>query len=321
MKTTIRIFQPWTACLLLICGCLSAFGQSAPNFNVTVTQTSTGGQGTDWRYFSLPVMGSPGGDEQMEVVAVCIGENPDNPAYLTASIDVTFVLSETEPNIGTNYRMVGKVFTKDHNQHLVPHPLFTPGILGTLVSTGNTALGSPGATDANFNVTLSLSFDYIAPVNNAECQLYFTFGLESVNPISPLHPLGNNSVYFTDEIAIPVCDCNSRGDQNTQRPYQDNTSSSSTGRGREHSMDTSLEIYPNPFNNNIVLDLQNLSSMIKDHEQLSVELFDLLGNKVYIEAFPSSLQHKVNLMNLSPGTYILLVKGESFQNSKKVIKY
>lgn len=80
-----------------------------------------------------------------------------------------------------------------------------------------------------------------------------------------------------------------------------------------------LAIFPNPFTNQLTVEFD-----LDKAENIQVELFDILGRRVYQEnlgkRFSGENQHFINTDNLKKGTYILKLKIGTQEINQKVIK-
>lgn len=87
--------------------------------------------------------------------------------------------------------------------------------------------------------------------------------------------------------------------------------------GVEELGDLSIDVYPNPSNGQIVLDITG------DSEGLMLEVMDMNGKRVYSEStgeFTSGLRKTVDLTNLANGMYFLKLDNGTSSSTKKIIK-
>jgi len=82
-----------------------------------------------------------------------------------------------------------------------------------------------------------------------------------------------------------------------------------------------FKVYPNPFKELIQVDFTPIVS-----EQIQVELADLAGRTIGVIAhrnMPAGLQQSLSVdahnMNLTPGVYMLIIKGKTFSTARKVV--
>lgn len=96
--------------------------------------------------------------------------------------------------------------------------------------------------------------------------------------------------------------------------YEDVTDDLSTEKFDENN---AFSIYPNPTTNRIV----NLLYESNISENATVEIFDMRGKKVKsLSLKPESFaQHKLDLSNLSSGTYLIKFSSGEYQTTKKLI--
>ena len=76
-----------------------------------------------------------------------------------------------------------------------------------------------------------------------------------------------------------------------------------------------LEVYPNPSTEEITINWTSTS------EQLTIEIFDLLGSKIYSKAINNnegSYTIQRSEMKISSGTYILKCKQGNSQSNTKI---
>jgi hypothetical protein len=102
----------------------------------------------------------------------------------------------------------------------------------------------------------------------------------------------------------PYC-CNNEWDTKCQELYW-SCSEDSDLNAEELLENNTIIIYPNPTEN-----ILNISS----RESVRIDLFDLLGNLVL-----STTENKVNMSQLSSGTYILNIEYRGEVINKKIIK-
>ncbi len=75
-----------------------------------------------------------------------------------------------------------------------------------------------------------------------------------------------------------------------------------------------LNVFPNPFNNIVSIDVKRVYN-----KQLFVEVIDLHNRVLYKKGISSS-KH-IDLSELNKGIYFLRVHGENFTQTKKIIKH
>ncbi|MDR2010714.1 MAG: T9SS type A sorting domain-containing protein [Bacteroidales bacterium] len=83
--------------------------------------------------------------------------------------------------------------------------------------------------------------------------------------------------------------------------------------------ETSISIFPNPFANEININLNNIND-----EHFIIELYDELGKQVYINKFTNESSNstlKLNLNDLKPGIYNLKITLSNDILNKRIIKY
>jgi hypothetical protein len=87
----------------------------------------------------------------------------------------------------------------------------------------------------------------------------------------------------------------------------------------EESLNPSISLYPNPFNSDIVLDIQNFSD-----DSANIILYDIIGNKVMEMNITKSQipDHKLTLElgTLSFGVYTLNFISGDFSTTARIIK-
>src|SRR5690606_38992276 len=77
-----------------------------------------------------------------------------------------------------------------------------------------------------------------------------------------------------------------------------------------------LKVYPNPFSNNIVVEIEQLGN-----EQFEAELFDLSGRNISIEIIRGATKLTLQLKeNIAPGSYLLRLSSERYVKSVKMVK-
>lgn len=78
-----------------------------------------------------------------------------------------------------------------------------------------------------------------------------------------------------------------------------------------------FHVYPNPLkkNEDLYIDL-----LIEQPNNLIMEICDIQGKNIYSKKITTPLlQHKINLKEIPPGMYVLHIKGEKVNSSKKII--
>ena len=90
-----------------------------------------------------------------------------------------------------------------------------------------------------------------------------------------------------------------------------------TTASNEDKLFENLNVYPNPTN-----DVVNISASYESIEGASVEMFDLLGKKVYSNAdlFNSNNSNSIDISNLNKGVYILKLENKEYKQTVKVVK-
>jgi hypothetical protein len=73
-----------------------------------------------------------------------------------------------------------------------------------------------------------------------------------------------------------------------------------------------IQIYPNPFENELTIQTSR-------NREYSVELATITGRTVYQSEMEGNF-HRINLIDLSTGIYLLLLKSDNFMSVRKVIK-
>ena len=97
----------------------------------------------------------------------------------------------------------------------------------------------------------------------------------------------------------------------------DNTSGSISATGINKSskdINSVVSLYPNPNNGAFTLEFKDLSS-----NSVNILIIDMLGREVYINNFILNGKKKIDLyeMNLSAGTYSLVLKGNDDSYARK----
>lgn len=80
--------------------------------------------------------------------------------------------------------------------------------------------------------------------------------------------------------------------------------------------DPEISVYPNPFKQEIKIDLSDIKS------DVNIEVTDLLGNLILKKEIPNTGIARLDLSNknLKPGVYIINLKTEEFSISKRLVK-
>ena len=112
--------------------------------------------------------------------------------------------------------------------------------------------------------------------------------------IAPGHMQSLNNNYCIDSVAINVCTSTLGIKQNSNNSYN-------------------VNVYPNP--NNGIFNLQ-----VSEHENMSVEVYSVIGQKVYAETLQNDLQ-ALNIASLNDGVYFVRVlKNNSVVYQTKICK-
>lgn len=78
-----------------------------------------------------------------------------------------------------------------------------------------------------------------------------------------------------------------------------------TGNKNSSLDNAKVSVYPNPCSDYIIVTCKN--------ERASVSVTDLNGKIVTVQRLPDGFQHKLDLINLPKGSYILNIEGESLK--------
>ncbi|WNJ19183.1 T9SS-dependent M36 family metallopeptidase [Pontibacter sp. G13] len=77
-----------------------------------------------------------------------------------------------------------------------------------------------------------------------------------------------------------------------------------------------IQVYPNPTHGNLSLDLTGV-----EHGELSIELFNLIGQQAYANSLLAGQKHEISLGDLAPGVYLLEVRNaEGIYREKLLIE-
>ena len=76
-----------------------------------------------------------------------------------------------------------------------------------------------------------------------------------------------------------------------------------------------ISLYPNPFNSSITL------KTTLNNKIYNVTLFDISGRIIIVKKDINSTSKKINLSNLTNGSYFLKINTGSGEIVKKIIKY
>ena len=76
-----------------------------------------------------------------------------------------------------------------------------------------------------------------------------------------------------------------------------------------------MNLYPNPFTGSFYLDLKGPVS----NEDLSIEVYDMTGRRVYVQSLPALSHHEININGLSPGIYSVVIQNSSTPLGKGLI--
>lgn len=79
-----------------------------------------------------------------------------------------------------------------------------------------------------------------------------------------------------------------------------------------------VRFYPNPFNDNVMLYMNNIHA-----RNLEIDIYDMLGRKFFTETFSlnSSQTKNLPLASLPPGIYFAKIKIGKYQSVKKLVKF
>ncbi|MFA8450528.1 MAG: T9SS type A sorting domain-containing protein, partial [Bacteroidales bacterium] len=73
-----------------------------------------------------------------------------------------------------------------------------------------------------------------------------------------------------------------------------------------------IKVFPNPVNDYLYISLDGF-------ETYELTIYDLKGNKIFVEKSSSSLQ-RINVYNWNLGVYLLEIKTEKYRIRKKIIR-
>ena len=93
--------------------------------------------------------------------------------------------------------------------------------------------------------------------------------------------------------------------------------SDTTASISQQELNSMLKVYPNPTTNYITIAYTDNNSINLD--ELTFSVFDLTGKQV-INTSINSVNNKIDLTNLTSGTYFLKVSGKDFSATQKIIK-
>jgi len=93
--------------------------------------------------------------------------------------------------------------------------------------------------------------------------------------------------------------------------------SNSTASVSQQELNNMLNVYPNPTSNYITINYTE--NGIFNLEDLTFSVFDITGKQV-IKTSINSVNNKIDLTNLTNGTYFLKVSGNDFSATQKIIK-
>jgi hypothetical protein len=91
----------------------------------------------------------------------------------------------------------------------------------------------------------------------------------------------------------------------------------STASVSQQELNNMLNVYPNPTSNYITINYTE--NGIFNLEDLTFSVFDITGKQV-IKTSINSVNNKIDLTNLTNGTYFLKVSGKDFSATQKIIK-
>jgi hypothetical protein len=73
-----------------------------------------------------------------------------------------------------------------------------------------------------------------------------------------------------------------------------------------------FELYPNPTNSDVNIEFADLSKK-------TIEIWDLLGKKIYSTTVYESPSLKINVSSFNKGIYTVVIKGDAITVTKKLI--
>ena len=81
-------------------------------------------------------------------------------------------------------------------------------------------------------------------------------------------------------------------------------------------LQNSLNLYPNPATDEIVVDLTQLNILTNT----TVEISDIYGRNIISLAINKNIKHKIDISHLTKGLYTLQIKATDFQISRLFVK-
>jgi hypothetical protein len=122
---------------------------------------------------------------------------------------------------------------------------------------------------------------------------------------------GDNSIFLTGT---------SGTDQVTMRmvstsPAMQPCGGAGEGRmGIYHPDEAQIDLYPNPANTELFIDLKNVPS----EEKVQIRIIGLLGNTVYEQTTSAGELNKINTSSFASGTYLIKISGNTFNRTEKI---
>ncbi len=165
-----------------------------------------------------------------------------------------------------------------------------------------------GQIQVNYQACPTLSFDLNPGTNALSYEWDFGDGNTGTGA-NPSHTYAQNGNYTVSAIINGECDT---VNVNTQ------FSLSCIVVGNEIAQENTLEVYPNPSAGQFKLNID-----LENSQEVQIEVFSLLGSRLYSQAInlaagPHELP--INLEQRSAGTYLIRVKGDTWQWQDKLIK-
>lgn len=203
-------------------------------------------------------------------------------------------------------------------------------MLSYLVSTPNNTVNNPTYQDSTVTDTIvsdlieNCVIDY-ASVDSANIDFYNFFTADTVTVTWAVYD-ANGVTYFTEMYYVGggngvysielTLNCSQKGTGDflkaTDQIYYHTSLVSAVGM-EEISKELELNVYPNPFKDNITISLE-------DVDTYEVTLVDISGKIIIHENYTSTNLINLNLNNLSNGQYIITVQNENSLITKKLIK-
>lgn len=319
---TIRNFQPWAALFLLLCGSLSGFGQAAPNFNVTVTETTASGCGEcEPMQLESQIIINTNPHEPNTIIDPCLNSGTGFLSIIPTSFDVNLDLSELEleEDMSVTYQVSAKVYYPDDNassgytsiqvRDNANPPSLGIGSMFSYISYGTTATLSP--EDENPILTFHIDIDLIDPGVNTNNFFFFEFifteGIITQNGFQPFVHGKRYSPY----LKVPRCIIGPNNNRDgLENPFSEG----------------SINLYPNPStNSNVIVEAQIPTIGNLTPKAAQVDLYNLQGQRIMslensLLDSTGKLSQKINIEHLAKGVYFLEVSSGSYHASSKLIK-